>query len=621
MHPCTAFCVAATVILLASPAWGQEPAGNLLANPGFEDGLTSWSVLLGGDTDAKYAVEQGAGRDGSACVGYRKTAAGSLNHHFDQDFRAEPGQTYAFGAWVRGDGRLRPYLRIAGKDWSDVAGVAGPAGREWVLVQGVFESGEFGELKFQWFAGSLGQAREGFAGEAYLDDCFVRPATDEEVREARRAAITVRAGQPVQRISPLLFGSNMLFQVEDDASLADGRIAALLRDAGCTLLRFPGGAVADNYNWDTQALDRPKQWPGRAGPETTDTDEFMAFCRAVGAEPIFVCNFAKAISGPGLEEAVRSAAEWVRYCNIEKRYGIKYWEIGNETYLKFPETCTTAEEYAEGLVAFSRAMKAVDPTVRIGANGPSGPQAPGMLDTVPWWPVVFEKALDDLDFVIIHTYFGLGSYGSYVHSERDFGAPASSLREYLGEHYPARADTPIAVTEWNTGAKVVNSLGHAVAVANMLGDFARAGIALGNFWPLRDPGKRPGRGLLSRPENRPAPAYYALKAYATWCRGALVDVSCEAKVHVYAALSEDGKALNVFVVNAWPHAVGCELTVEGFGPAEAATLSVLTGPDAAANNDEAEDRVRLTEAEVKAGPTFALEAPGPSLCVVRLRAK
>ena len=33
---------------------------------------------------------------------------------------------------------------------------------------------------------------------------------------------------------------------------------------------------------------------------------------------------------PGRAELLETAREWVRYANVTRKYGIKYWEIGNE---------------------------------------------------------------------------------------------------------------------------------------------------------------------------------------------------------------------------------------------------------------------------------------------------
>ena len=76
------------------------------------------------------------------------------------------------------------------------------------------------------------------------------------------------------------------------------------------------------------------------------------------------------------EEGAREAAAWVEYCNGDetteggrariangrvKPYNVKYWEMDNEMHRWF-----TDEEYAEACVLYSRTMKAVDPTIKIG---------------------------------------------------------------------------------------------------------------------------------------------------------------------------------------------------------------------------------------------------------------
>ena len=62
-----------------------------------------------------------------------------------------------------------------------------------------------------------------------------------------------------------------------------------------------------------------------------DFDEFIAWKNSFGSEAIIVVNLENGFVENDLEKAADLAAEWVRYANIEKNYGIKYWEIGNES--------------------------------------------------------------------------------------------------------------------------------------------------------------------------------------------------------------------------------------------------------------------------------------------------
>lgn len=63
------------------------------------------------------------------------------------------------------------------------------------------------------------------------------------------------------------------------------------------------------------------------------------------------------------------AAAWVRYANLVQKYGIRDWQIGNELDGEWEEGGPlSASQYAARFVAFARAMKAVDPDIRV--HGP-----------------------------------------------------------------------------------------------------------------------------------------------------------------------------------------------------------------------------------------------------------
>lgn len=172
------------------------------------------------------------------------------------------------------------------------------------------------------------------------------------------------------------------------------------------LFRFPGGCFASFYDWRNGvgplAGRKPEASYFWGGMNSNDlgTNEFAAMCKRVGAEMMFAVNLyhpAKKdylLTVPNeppansthsfdmsrftdLEKGAREAADWVAYCNLpagkhaiadlraahgyRQPWGVKYWELDNETYRWF-----TAEEYAKAAVTYARAMKAVDPSIRIG---------------------------------------------------------------------------------------------------------------------------------------------------------------------------------------------------------------------------------------------------------------
>lgn len=131
-----------------------------------------------------------------------------------------------------------------------------------------------------------------------------------------------------------------------------------LRELGVPVLRWPGGCFADDYHWRDgvgPAANRPKRvnlhWGGYVEDNSFGTDEFIEFCREIGAEP-YICGNV----GSGSPEELR---DWIEYCNFpsgstlsdqrirngyNEPHGVRYWGVGNENWGCGGEM--TAKEYA-----------------------------------------------------------------------------------------------------------------------------------------------------------------------------------------------------------------------------------------------------------------------------------
>jgi alpha-L-arabinofuranosidase len=140
-----------------------------------------------------------------------------------------------------------------------------------------------------------------------------------------------------------------------------------------TMLRFPGGCFASFYDWRSGIGPRDDRMPLRSefwgGLEYNDvgTDEYLDLCRELGAEPFLVINI--------MTGTPHLAAQWVEYCNgpdgspmgrlraangHHERRKVTYWEMDNEVDRKLdPET------YARRVVEFAKAMRSVDPSIKL----------------------------------------------------------------------------------------------------------------------------------------------------------------------------------------------------------------------------------------------------------------
>ncbi len=174
---------------------------------------------------------------------------------------------------------------------------------------------------------------------------------------AQDVTVTIDAGQRLGPINPLLYGINTarwdesLFPSAADCMLltCDRDAIAKVKASGVTMLKYPGGNDADSYVWNSPENN----------PSEMDTDEYLAFCREVGAEPFITINF---------NQPPELAAAWVRYCNTGNRHHVMYWEVGDEQWGWWAKGHSTPEAYASKYVTFVRAMKAVDPTIKVATN-------------------------------------------------------------------------------------------------------------------------------------------------------------------------------------------------------------------------------------------------------------
>jgi alpha-L-arabinofuranosidase len=168
----------------------------------------------------------------------------------------------------------------------------------------------------------------------------------------------------------------------DHINGADPDVVKYLKDARLPLLRWPGGNFVSAYHWadGVGPVERRPTLPnyawGAVEPNTFGTDEFVAFCRAVGCEPMICVN-----AGTGTPE---EAAQWIEYCNgpatspqgarraangHPEPYHVRHWEAGNELWGHWQAHWTTARGYPDRYLQFAQAMRKADPSIILHACG------------------------------------------------------------------------------------------------------------------------------------------------------------------------------------------------------------------------------------------------------------
>ncbi|MGI4787809.1 MAG: GH39 family glycosyl hydrolase, partial [Janthinobacterium lividum] len=156
----------------------------------------------------------------------------------------------------------------------------------------------------------------------------------------------------------------------------------------------------------------------------------------------------------------------------------------------YPRRTDSAEQYVAYANATIKAMRSVDPTVKIGIISATGKPV-----SDPWNGIVFRQAAKNADFVVVHNYavgqdttspedlVMRGCMASDDQFAADFQAYHAAIRKALGH------DLPIALTEYNGGFDAPTppyrfSFGAALFCADLIRVLLQPenNILLANYW-------------------------------------------------------------------------------------------------------------------------------------------
>ena len=240
------------------------------------------------------------------------------------------------------------------------------------------------------------------------------------------ATITINAAHRLGPVNRLVFGDNVeagdskhvfgdttnLLPLHTGTGFWDDQalrpvpfVVARMKEIGLTVLRYPGGSLANTYDWHKAVGPVASRGDWHFG-----IDEYITTCRAIGAEPQFIVS--------DYTGTPKDAAGLVEYLNapavpghpwamLRARgghvppYRVRWFELGNETDNGggWPRRTFSAEQYAAYANATIHAMRAVDPRVKIGIIAATGKPVAD-----PWNPAVFRLAGPNADFVVAHMY-------------------------------------------------------------------------------------------------------------------------------------------------------------------------------------------------------------------------
>ena len=386
----------------------------------------------------------------------------------------------------------------------------------------------------------------------------------------RDATITVHPQAEIGKVNRLVFGNNMLAYQDSreqygnrgagiwdpDKRRPVAEYAELSRLAGVTVHRWPGGCGAHNYNWKLTVgpLDqRPSQQFG--------LPEFLAFCEATDAIPLLTvavywgseqdaADLVEYLNAPEEGANPNGGEDWAALRAADGHpapYRVQWFEYGNESYhgehksASRPEPrCFSAQDYSQRYLKYRSAMRAVDPSVKLGALIQNG-----MPD---WNKTVLQVCGRHMDFAIEHTYTPGHRGDTDDSATRPFmqACLASDARiqtiydglNSLIEESTGRTDIPLAITEYNGWFVQSKPVPYRQALANALRNAEHLRIMLrpanrvlmANFWQFSNEYWGMVRGYVDKGEPLIKQAnFFPFELYAQHFGDTLIkaDVECE----------------------------------------------------------------------------------------------
>jgi hypothetical protein len=467
--------------------------------------------------------------------------------------------------------------------------------------------------------------------------------------------ISVNATQNVRSVDFRMFGFNTAIW---DSNFDTSQTVSLLKEVGATILRFPGGSLSDEYHWGSnKTLSNTWTW-------VTSFSNFTHVATNVGVQAFITVNY-----GTGTPS---EAANWVRHSNVTNNFGFKYWEVGNENYGTWERDWNTnllyrandGWSYASRFYTYYNAMKAADPTIKVGivvAPGEDSYINQNSDHTHPatnlltgqihygWTPVLLQtlKSIGITpDFAVNHRYpeyTGAGfqpncpdSDALLLQSARAWADDAADLRRQIAAYFgPEGTNIELVVTENNADAgnqgrqsvSLVNGLYYAESLAQLMKtefnsfiwwDFRNGADNAGAIDPTLYGWRTTGDLGMVGGLNTRYPAFYAAKLMQSFARPGdfILNASSDyLSLSAYAARRASG-AISLLVANRDTVTnLNAQITLNGFVPGSSATLRSYGIPqdEATRTNGPAASKDIATNSIADAAGTFSYNFPPLSL--------
>ena len=320
--------------------------------------------------------------------------------------------------------------------------------------------------------------------------------------------ISVDTSEVINKILPNHFSNNANGYADFDWKEPGSRKLHNWQNANINFMRLPGGNWTSEYFWSGEVPYGVKE--EYVDPKTDDwilkNKDFMELADSLDAEPVICVNYslaryaADSIENP-VQKAAGYAADWVRKVNKEMDMGVTYWEVGNEDYGPWQAgycidgDTITGDEYGRDFRIFVDSMKAVDPTIKVGAQVVNKDDGIKTYSGFNWWnKKVLPEVQDKADFLICHDYFTWAedpndvTVDEILSSVPKIGEDKQLIQNNVEKYTDKPADHfPVAMTEYNFrgGSKEISHVS-GLFIAQALGEFIEYDYGMSMIWNMNN---------------------------------------------------------------------------------------------------------------------------------------
>ncbi len=455
------------------------------------------------------------------------------------------------------------------------------------------------------------------------------PPKDTLAPDADGATIRLDTNAPAISIDRRMLGTNVPAWLTA-SRLENSTFQARTRAAGLTVMRIPGGSWSNAYDWlgcETRN-SATCYWTWAARPS-----DFIGFMRNTNTEGMYIVN----LNGTAKEAAAAVAffngtvdderpigvdvrgrdwytvGHWARLRRDQgypEPFKITLWEVGNEIYggksgmgkdcmpwgwedvwtcdgTEYVEGIGSGRDRREGYREFRNTMRAVDPTIMVGAVGVAEQSSWNN-----WGNEVIAAAGNEMDFYSIHHYGydtpPVNPAEVLRKPQQTWQAMMNNVRTAFDRHAGGR-QVPIALTEYNlvsfydndTAQLMIRAV-NALYLADTLGQMKYHGVTLANQWNLANgrSGDKTDYGLVDHDSYQPYPTYYVYPLWARFGERMLpvtTTFDAETTLSVYGGRIDD-TTLSLLAINKTGEPITPRIEIEGIRTVQSGLVDILSAP-------------------------------------------